>query len=513
MATTLRSLGRGLAGAAATALVAGCAFTDPQVAHEVARPKTEPVRNLTSFSESLRCMDNLLLAFGRRGIIVTSQGIPDATGEISTGTKEMLISAVSRMSQRSGAFTFVDYDQTQFDINALQSLIPISPNFVVPDYYLRGAITQLDQNVTSETVGGGLSLEAGDFGIDAGAQADQILSVVSLDLNVGDLLTRQIIPGMAAHNSITVARNGVGGDAGATIDTVGVSFNIALNRSEGMHQAVRTLVELSAIESLGKLAQVPYWRCLQIDQTNPAIMAEVRGFYDRMDAKERVTFVQRALAGKGYHTGRINGAFDDETRSAVARYQQENGLIATGRVDFDLYAALLADDLALHRAPAEVDPGPAVREAAYTPPPALPPSLQLTSDQGRSPVYRVNDDLDLTVQVSQDAYVYCYYRDARGNVARIFPNRGQPDPYLAASRPLRVPSPTAPFEIVFDRPDVREEIACLASHQELGLRLPERLKTEDLVPMPVASLEDVVLAYRKLDRGVAEARLPIQVVN
>ena len=44
---------------------------------------------------------------------------------------------------------------------------------------------------------------------------------------------------------------------------------------------VRTLVELSTIESLGKLTQVPYWRCLQIDHTNPAIVAESREWFVR----------------------------------------------------------------------------------------------------------------------------------------------------------------------------------------------------------------------------------------
>ena len=62
-----------MAGALVPLLLAGC-MTSPQEAPVVAQPKTLPVTNLTSFSESLRCMDNLLAQFGRRSIVVSDRG-------------------------------------------------------------------------------------------------------------------------------------------------------------------------------------------------------------------------------------------------------------------------------------------------------------------------------------------------------------------------------------------------------------------------------------------------------
>ena len=252
-------------------MLAGCA-TDPQKAIEIAKPKTLPATNLTNFSDSLRCMDDLLLSFGRHNIVVTSAGIPDATGSVSAGTKDMLISAISRMSVKSGAFSFVDYDATQADVHDLQSLVGFTDDFVVPNYYIRGAVTQLDEGVLDEAQAAAIGIPE----IQIGASRDQTVSVVSLDLNVGNLVTRQIIPGSSAHNSIAVARKGYAGDLAGSISKLGLNFNVVLNKGEGMHQAVRTLVELSAIEVLGKLAEVPYWRCLQIEQTNPAIVEEAK---------------------------------------------------------------------------------------------------------------------------------------------------------------------------------------------------------------------------------------------
>jgi hypothetical protein len=66
---------------------------------------------------------------------------------------------------------------------------------------------------------------------------------------------------------------------------------------------------------------------------------------------------------------------------------------------------------------------------------------------------------------------------------------------------------------VLDWPGSSEEVVCLASPKELGLALPAPLKTPDLTPMPVASLDEVVSTYRRLDGTLVEARLPIRVTN
>jgi curli biogenesis system outer membrane secretion channel CsgG len=491
---------RSLAGA--LLLLAGCA--SPQDAPVISRPKALPVRNFTSFSASLQCMDNLFAQFGVRDIVITSAGLPDATGEISTGTKDMLISAISAMSVRSGAFRFVDFDATETDVHQLQSLVGFTDDFRVPNYYVRGAITQLDEGVIADS--GGASVAGSAFSL--GFNADQTVSVVSLDMNVGNLITRQIQPGMSAHNSISVTRTSKAGDAGGRISSYGLFFNISLNRAEGMHAAVRSLVELSTIEILGKLAEVPYWRCLQIEQTNPAVEAQARSWFNDMSEREQVVFVQRALASQGLYDAPITGVRDETTKGAIARYQADNGLIANGQVNFDLYASLIHRDLALGRQP---DPrfGQSIQEAAARVRPN-PLTLTLATPNGARPVYQVNQSLDLTAVASQDSYVYCYYEDGSGAVTRIFPNQFQPDARVIAGRSLGIPG-EALFDIVFDRPGASEQVACVASPAELGLSLPPQLKTPDLVPMPVQSLDEVVAAYRRLDTALVETRLPIRV--
>ena len=296
-------------------------------------------------------------------------------------------------------------------------------------------------------------------------------------------------------------------DAGATIGKAGVFFNISLNKSEGVHAATRTLVELNAIEILGKLAEVPYWRCLSIEQTHPEVLAEAQSWFDAMSEIERVTFAQRALASKGNYTAAVNGIYDDTTKSAVSRYQAENGLIANGRIDFQLYQSLINEDLALGRRPQPFEP---VTEQASVPTPLV---IRLTTPRGSAPVYAVNEVLEMSLSATQDSYVYCYYRDDEAQIARIFPNRFSPDPYVVAGRSVPLLTKSSPFAIEFEAAGSREEVLCIASRDERGLQVSDALKTEDLTPIPVGSLEEIAASFKRTGADeYAEARLPISVV-
>lgn len=499
--------------------LAGCA-TPAQKAIDIAKPKTLPARTLTNFSESLRCMDRLFLQFGRSDMVITSAGLPDETGSIEAGTKDMLISAISRMSRKSDAFTFVDYDSTQVDVHELQGLAGFDEDFVIPDFYIRGAITQLDGGILDQSVGAAAGYDAnanldeensefrrkGVVGASIFADANQNVAVVSLDLNIGDLTTRQIISGISAHNSIAVSQTNISGGLGGQISKLGAAFSISLSKSEGLHQAVRTLIELSTIEVLGKLGEVPFWRCLEIDHTNPAVVAEAREWFEDMDEDEQIAFVQNALATKGTYNGDVTSEMDAATKNAIARYQAQNDLIADGRINFDLYASLLNDGQSSNDEPAVTPVAVRAMEiddvvGSYSDDaPDTPLTLALEANEADDGTFKVNRELHFSASPSQDAHVYCYYNDADGNVARVFPNQFQPDSFLPGGQAVNIPGDNAGFDIVLEQTGTDEKIACVASTKELALRLPDEIKMPDLTPIPDRSLDDIIEAYRDLDR-------------
>lgn len=493
-----------LAGFALAVTLAGCVANPPkpETATVAAAVKTPAVKSVTNFTPALRCMDDLLLAYGKRDIVITTAGIPDSTGKVMAGTKEMLITAVSKMSIKSKALTFIDYDTERSDLLALFQDIQAAGafNHKLPNYYIRGAVTQLDENAIDSQQGAGIALPFMDLGV----SRDQVSSVVAIDMNIGETTSRMILPGINASNSLVITRAGKGGDVGGKVGKVGFSFNMSLNKAEGMGAGVRALIELGAIELVGKLTSTPYWKCLEIDKTNPLMVEQARDWYDGMKPEERVRLVQRKLAGMDQYRGPVNGIVSKELTTAIGRFQADNGLIADGRINFELYFALLDADQAIAVDTAPVAP---VASAAQRPAAATGPlTVKLDTDRGPRPVYRPKDFLNARVQLSGDGILYCYYRDNGGVIARIFPNRFNPDPFVRAGRSLTLPPEGSPFKIRFDQTG-QEQLLCFASERDLPL--PANLKGADLMPLKVASLNELSTAFRKLNPNVAEAKLDL----
>ena len=101
-----------------------------------------------------------------------------------------------------------------------------------------------------------------------------------------------------------------------------------------------------------------------------------------------------------------------------------------------------------------------------------------------------------------------------GTVARIFPNRFQPDPLLHAGVQIEIPpAGTKSFALRFDNPG-SEAVACLGSDREVGLKLPDKLKAQDLEPLPVSGLDDVASLFRGIQGArVDDARLTVEVMK
>jgi peptidoglycan hydrolase-like protein with peptidoglycan-binding domain len=232
-----------------------------------------------------------------------------------------------------------------------------------------------------------------------------------------------------------------------------------------------------------------------------------------MSDEERTLFVQRALIGNGYLGGHASGSVDSDTRSAIARYQTEENLVVNGRVGFELYASLLGSDRPLAAGPPKsYFKGDSPDPVADAVPTRVPVALAIDTERGTEPEYAPLEEFRMAVRVSRSAFVYCYYQDAGGAVARIFPNRFQPEPYTPGGDRVEIPSRNAAFQISFETAGSTEEVACLASDREVGLHLPRELKTRDLAPLPVSSIDELVDVFEEIDRGGLQvARLPITV--
>lgn len=476
-------------------------------------------------------MDRLFLQYGKRNIVITSDGLPDRTGTIRTGTKDMMITTLSKISEKSGAFNFIDIEQGGA-VDFIQS--NVNKGFALPDYYVRGAITQVDRNVASDSKSVGVALPFASLGY----SDDQLLSVVTIDMSVGDLVKRQIIPGLHTTNTITIVGTGQGVDAEGIIKKASLFFEISQDRNQGTHQSVRTLVELGLIELLGKLTKVPYWRCLEIESTNPTAISQARDWYDEIPETKRIYVVQRAMFDAGLYNGQVDGWLNPHFREALNQYKAKSDLIANGRVDFDLYYRLMIDnhvvkpeddgdtgnDQALTVRPKQAslsnEPNkqsslseshkPKQKKAKPRPSNAsgrggdhIGLSLEPSGGIGRK--YELGDKLAFTVSVQQPANIYCYYEyvdDNKYYVVRVFPNRWQKNARVTPAKAISFPENEKQFSIELAQVGEEESVACVATDRAYSRQKePLVLSEPDLVPLKKARrLYGIIDQHLEADR-------------
>ncbi len=123
-----------------------------------------------------------------------------------------------------------------------------------------------------------------------------------------------------------------------------LSFHVSYESvtNEGTQQALRNLVELGAIQLVGRLLKIPYWTCLPAPKSEAYVNNEGRTWFGTMrKGGEDVLYVKRNLKNWGYYKGEVGPRFTDELRAAVNAYRRNNALSPGARIDDELFMAML----------------------------------------------------------------------------------------------------------------------------------------------------------------------------
>lgn len=487
----------------------GC-VTNPEIAPIIAQPKTPIARTVTNFDQAKGCMDNLFKKYGKTNYPITTGDIYDQTGNIRAGMQDMIISALDDMSLRSKAFKFViiDNSDTVIFIRDRISQGVQARALTPPRHYIRGSVSQVDRNVATDRQSAGLSTTI--FG--AGYGADQSTSIVAIDLQMADLVSKSVLPGVTTSNTITVVSKGQGVSAEGLINDGAISIDLSRDRTEGTGQAVRTLLEYSLIELLGKFTKIPYARCLELDSTLPTARADLREIYDDLTDVERTAWIQRGLQYEALYGGDINGKNSREFRTAINIAKSKRSLNANGRVDFDIFAAFVDDGLIPRELPEsdgavdedELDIARLNKAADPETTPEAghdPLGLLIRAPQGR---LRVGDSLTFSVSTEKDANVFCYYEFVDGDkyrTVRVFPNRFRKSSRIYANKPISIPAKSDGFEIELAAVGVDEGIACIATALNYQHpNIPRAVEEPDLTPLKTSQrLYGVVDQHTNVD--------------
>ena len=172
-------------------------------------PVVRPTRSVSSFSESLTCMDRMLREAQLPTTLITSKQFIDFSGKVPVATKDMIATALSQMSRLSNAFRFVDFEVDIARQDTVQNLTTILLNnnqmqLQRPALYVSGAIAFVDQTVISNTNDAGLSGPR----VDLGYSRSRTATIIGLEVHLGDFRTRTLIPGLDSANEVTTGSGG-----------------------------------------------------------------------------------------------------------------------------------------------------------------------------------------------------------------------------------------------------------------------------------------------------------------
>ncbi len=497
------------------------------------RPAVRPVRSISSFSDSLMCMDRLLRETGMPTTLITSKQLPDYSGRVAVATKDMVVTALSQMSRLSNAFRYVDYEVDIARQDTVQNLTTILLNnnqmqLQRPALYISGAISFVDQNVLRNSVDVGTSASR----LETGYSRTRNATVIGLEMHLGEFRNRTIIPGLDSANEIIIGTGGQGLDLAGRIGDYGVQFTVGRDYAQGSGPAVRTLVELGMIELLGKWARVPYWQGLSREQNHPDFQRQLRDWYEESDPQSRQQLVQRSLIRKGYlpNSAQVLGPQTPALRTALARFQADQGMVVNGVVDFSTYERALSgfvgvdDDGKLARVGWTSKNGqslelPGALDAGGTPVAVAPRviDMQIENIMLDRTTFEVGEQIFLSATVSRTSYMSCYMASAQGSVIRLLPNATNPSGWVTANQALRIPdwmSPQPGFVMDAGSPG-SEGVACFAAGTDLSAQLPAAFQGAPFVPVAgVRTLDDVAAALQQAAgaEAVASQRVMWQVV-
>ncbi|MFM9888239.1 MAG: hypothetical protein ACKVQT_34875 [Burkholderiales bacterium] len=498
---------------------------------------------MTNFSDGLRCLDNLLLDFGVRNLSIIVEDLDDQTKKVAAGSKDMLISAISAASRRSRAIRLVAFGNDARNTASFMDRAERKSQYsAVPDFGIRGSVSQFDDNIAKRTNDAGFSI--GSI-LSLGSGSSASAKVLGLDLAMVRTEDFSVVSGVTSKNAVVLVQQGTGIDASASISKYGLTYQTSTSMSEGTSVALRNLIELASIELIGKLAKVPYWKCLGARDDSPDVKTEMSDWLEGMVQSERsyeglsqpfrswelFSFFQVQMAALGIYDGRVDGLPTSEFGNAIVDYRRLLGLSPTKDMNQEfLERHLMADRSQLRvkvqqflasrpapqaqpvaaaqqaQQPAPAAPQQPVQQAALSQKPVASAAstsanaigLAFNADDGKK--FPPGATVDLRLGSQAPAVVYCFLKDESGAVLRLLPNSGARLSRVGPGQELllRGQDQKAKWEIVANEKGIPETVACFGSPQNLTGRLPKILQGADFQAIPgVSALEEVRDAIRQ----------------
>lgn len=321
-------------------LLSGCSYLDPKKYMDKQAVK-KPMATRTDFTKALKCFGDMTQAYGRAPVFVTSSKVEDATGvarssggEIPSDATAMLQSSVVLIGGQ--VYYIANYPVLSANLLKIYGLPIPGQNKAAPkpQYYLDATISSYDRSIMKEQQGLGVD------GEDGGAAADKRLvsSIISVDINMVRLPELVMEQRVQSMNSVEVIDDSVDFDADINFFGVGIGFDTSAKGIARRHQAVRALLDLGVMQSLGRLLNLPWWQCSPLHRNRDLIVVNnLRQRYRSWNKTQRIQQLQEDLHYRGFVIEQRNGKLNEQTVEAIQEFLLLNGRPISNYITEDLY--------------------------------------------------------------------------------------------------------------------------------------------------------------------------------
>ncbi len=290
-----------LAAALAVAFAAaGCAWIKGETSDEEVKELDESLKaetRETPFDLALRNLGSMLEAYDIPRTPVQCKNIGNETAEKGALPSDMYTMISTSLNKIGREIVFVPYD-AQYVISESSTGGKIERIF--PEVVIAGGITGFDKEMIEKNRKGQASGSWAGASASAKYNAGEGVSRITLDLSMLDYKTQTYFPGVLASNAIVIRKDHLGWGVAGSYMGCGGSFDSAVKTKQGVHAALRFLVEFSVLELLGKYFEVPYWKCLDGANEDVAMCQRIMDRFRSLPDETQAALLKRMLFLHGY---------------------------------------------------------------------------------------------------------------------------------------------------------------------------------------------------------------------
>lgn len=287
---------------------------------------------MNKYTDALENLNEIMEVYRESGInlaIMPVENKTSAIGKLPNDVTIMVKSAINEIGDKVHVYQYSD--------NVLSSIDKL--------YLVEGAITEFDTTSKSKR-GFNAGLHGGkgrgEYDADSSSDADDSTSTMTVDFNLIDAATGAYVPKVHTSNSIKIIKKSASNDFGFSILGSGFGLSASASKSQGVHSAIRLLVDLSMVELIGKFREYPYWVAVSGGKVNQRLLRRMKKNFSRFPEESKAIYITHLLSVIDPSIKGQQPKLDAKTQQAVVNYKTKYGLMPIdGSLTPELYIHLL----------------------------------------------------------------------------------------------------------------------------------------------------------------------------